>query len=155
MVRPDTPLQAQSYWVVVADEYQSIFYAREKKFSPLQEITSLQNETAREKTGDLISDRGGRAFDSFGQGRHTMASEKADPKAHSAVVFAKEIADKASAAKRQGNFDRLVVIAAPRFLGLLRPALATAGIDPDHTIDKQVAGKDAAFIQKLIDSGYS
>jgi protein required for attachment to host cells len=155
MVRPETPLQAESYWVVVADEYKSIFYARDKKFSPLKELSSLQNETAREKTGDLISDRGGRAFDSFGQGRHTMASEKGDPKAHSAVVFAKEIADKASAAKKRGSFDKLIVVAAPRFLGLLRPALATAGIEPDRTIDKQVVGKDASFIKNLIDAGYS
>ena len=54
MVRPNTPLDAQSYRVVVADEFRAIFYDREKKFSPLAEVDSMQNDAAREKTGDLI-----------------------------------------------------------------------------------------------------
>jgi protein required for attachment to host cells len=153
MVRPNAPLGAQSYRVVVADEFRAIFYDREKKFSPMQEVASMQNDAAREKTGDLISDRGGRAFDSHGQGRHTMANEKADPKTHSAVVFAKEIAERLAADRAHGRFDSLVVVAAPRFLGVLRPALATAGVGAEREIDKAVTGKDAGFIQKLVDSG--
>jgi protein required for attachment to host cells len=153
MVRPNTPLGAQSYRVVVADEFRAIFYDREKKFSPLAEIGSMQNDAAREKTGNLISDRGGRAFDSHGQGRHTMANEKADPKTQSAIVFAKDIADRLAADRGQGRYDNLVVVAAPRFLGVLRPALSTAGVETEREIDKAVTSKDAAFIQKLIDSG--
>ena len=154
MVRPESPLGSESYWVVVADEYQAIFYARAKKYSPMQKVGDMKDETAREKTGDLIADKGGRAFDSHGQGRHTMANEKADPKAHAAVVFAKGIVQKIAAARQQGKFDRLVVIAAPKFLGLLRPALSTAGINADLTIDKQLTGKDAEFIRKQLDDAY-
>jgi protein required for attachment to host cells len=153
MVRPNTPLDAQSYRVVVADEFRAIFYDRQKKFSPLAEVDSMQNDAAREKTGDLMSDRGGRAFDSHGQGRHTMANEKADPKAQSAIVFAKDIADRLAADRSQGRYDNLVVVAAPRFLGVLRPALATAGVEAERAIDKAVTGKDEAFIQQLVDAG--
>jgi protein required for attachment to host cells len=153
MVRPDAPLEAQSFRVVVADEFRAIFYDRQKKFSPLSEVASFQNDTAREKTGDLMSDRGGRAFDSHGQGRHTMSNEKADPKSQSAVVFAKEIAERLNADRSQGHFDKLVVVAAPRFLGVLRPALSTAGVDVARAVDKEVTGRDAEFIQKLLDAG--
>lgn len=152
MVRPDAPDSAASYWVVVADEYQAEIYRRDKKFSPLEKLSEMRNETAREKTGDLVSDRGGRAFDSHGQGRHTMAGEKDDPKTHSAVVFAKEIADRLGSAGKNGEFDRFVVVAAPRFLGVLRQALDTVGAEPERSIDKEVTGRDAGFIQGLIDA---
>ena len=151
MVRPDSPLGANSYWIVVADEFQAVLYAREKKFSPLQELTSLQNETAREKMENLVSDRSGRGFDSQGQGRHAYTKEKSGPKSQSYAAFAKEIAEQVRVGRQGNRFDRLAVIAAPRFLGVLRNALARAGAVPDLTIDKEVTGKDAAFIQKLID----
>ena len=152
MAGPNTPIGAPTYRVVVADEIRAIFYAREKKFSPLTEVGSMQNDAAREKSGDLMSDRGGRAFDSHGQGRHTMTNEKADPKSQSAIVFAKEIAERLSAERGKGSYNSLIVVAAPRFLGVLRPALSTAGVATEREIDKEVTGKDAAFIQKLIDS---
>lgn len=152
MTRSNKPLDISSYWVIVADEYQSTIYAREQKHSPLQEVTSLLNKSAREKTADLISDRGGRSFDSHGQGRHTLAGEKSDPKTRLVTVFAKEIAERISKAKQHAEFDKLVVVAAPRFLGVLRPALATAGIDVEHSFDKEMTAKDVASIQELIDS---
>jgi protein required for attachment to host cells len=144
-------MEAKSYWVVVADEYQACFYAREKRYSPLQELSSIRNEIARQKGGDVVTDRGGRAFDSQGQGRHSMA-EKTGPKEQSYLAFAKEIAERVRDAKSRGQFDRLVVVAAPRFLGVLRPALATAGIEAERTVDKELTGKDAKFIQNLLDA---
>ncbi|MDH4072019.1 MAG: host attachment protein [Gammaproteobacteria bacterium] len=152
MVRPNMPLEAHSYRVVVADEFRAIFYDRDKKFSPLREKCTMQNDAAREKLGDLISDKGGRSFDSNGPGRHTMAIEKDDPKTHSAVVFAKDIAERLVMDRSRGGFDQLIVVAAPRFLGVLRPALATAGIEAERELAKEVTARDADFIQKLVDS---
>ena len=152
MATSDVPMGTRSYRIVVADEFKAIFYRREKRFSALQEVAQYQNDAAREKTGDLMSDRGGRAFDSHGQGRHTMANEKTDPKTQSAVVFAKTLAEQLSLDRQRGDYEQLVIVAAPRFLGVLRPALATAGVEPERAIDKEVTGRDAAFIQKLVDS---
>jgi protein required for attachment to host cells len=152
MGSPDSPLGAKSYWVVVADEYRATLFSREKKYSPMQELESLQNDTAREKDQDLVSDRSGRSFDSSGQGRHAMGGGESGAKAQSYLVFAKEIAERISRAKQRGLFDRLVVVAAPRFLGVLRPALMSAGVETDRAIDKEVTGRDAAFIQSLIDA---
>ena len=112
----------------------------------------MRNEAARKKTGELISDRGGRSFDSHGQGRHTMAREKSTLKHTLRVAFAKNIAEQISDAKQAGQFDRLVVIAAPRFLGVLRDSLQTAGVDIERTIDKEVTAKDEAFIRNLLDA---
>lgn len=151
MVRPDSPLGKNSSWIVVADEFQALFYAREKKFGPLRELSSMKNEMAREKLENLVSDRGGRSFDSMGKGRHAYANEKSDAKSHSYAAFAKDIAERINAGRQDNQFDKLGVIAAPRFLGVLRSALAKAGVEADLTIDKEVTGRDTAVIQKLLD----
>ena len=144
-------LSQKSNWVVVADESRAIFYAWDKKYSPLRELTQLENEVARQKTSSLISDRGGRSFDSHGQGRHTMTNEKTDPKQHAAIVFAKEIAGRVAVGRQEGSCRDYALVAAPRFLGLLRDALETAGhSDPLLTIDKGVVGQDPAVIEKLL-----
>jgi len=70
------------FWVVVADESKAIVYAHVTRSGPLREVFSLANEAARMKTEQLISDSGGRSYDSKGKGRHTMTNEKVDPKKH-------------------------------------------------------------------------
>ena len=152
MVRPDSPFSAKSYWVLVADEYQATLFAREKRYSPMQEIRSLRNDVAREKDSDLESDRSGRAFDSRGKGRHAMGGDESGTKAQSYLLFAKEIAERIASAKQRGKFDRLVVVAAPRFLGVLRPALMSAGIEPEREIDKEMTSQPAATVADLIDA---
>jgi protein required for attachment to host cells len=144
-------LGQKSDWVVVADESRAIFYAWDKKYSPLRELAQLENEVARQKTSSQISDRGGRSFDSPGQGRHTMTNEKTDPKQHAAIVFAKEIAGRVAVGRQEGSCRDYALVAAPRFLGLLRDAFETAGhSDPLLTIDKGVVGQDPAVIEKLL-----
>ena len=141
-----------AYWVLVADEFQARIFTREKKFSELVEASSFENPVARMKTGDVMSDRGGRSFDSGGQGRHSMDSDKANPKTESYPAFAKELAQAVSSGLQGKQFARLIVVAAPRFLGVLRPALESAGIEAEKMIDKAVTGQGAESIQKIIDA---
>lgn len=141
-------------WIVVADEAMAIIYSQDDKRSPLTAFMTLDNDAAQKKNDDILADKGGRSFDSFGQGRHTMSREKSDPKKVAAAAFAKDIATRIYKAKHNGTCREYAVIAAPRFLGLLREALARAGApDPFLTIDKEVVAKDAAFIERLISSG--
>ena len=141
------------YWVVVADEAIAIVYAREALSGPLLEQFSLNNETARKKTDQLISDSGGRSFDSFGKGRHTMTSEKADPKKTAAAAFAKQIVGHVAKVMHDGSCRGYALVAAPRFLGLLREAISVANIaEPYATVDKEVVAQDTAVIEKLLAS---
>lgn len=146
------PLPEKTFWVVVADESKAIFYTRDTRRAPLLETRTLENEVGRKKTGELLSDRGGRSFDSFGAGRHTMAKEKGDPKKHAAMAFARLIAGRIGKATHDGSCRGYALISAPRFLGMLRDALsATCKLQPFMTIDKEVVGQDTAIIQKLVD----
>jgi protein required for attachment to host cells len=141
----------RTYWVVVADESNAIVYARDTRSGPLRELFSLDNEAARKKTSQLISDSGGRSFDSFGKGRHTMTNEKAGPKKTAAAVFAKRIAERIATVMHEGSCRGFALIAAPRFLGVLRHAIsiATTAV-PYAAIDKEVVSQDKEVIEKLL-----
>jgi protein required for attachment to host cells len=147
------PADDRHYRVVVADEYRAILYARDTMTGPLRKLRTFTNETARMKTGELLSDRGGRSFDSHGLGRHTMGSDRDAPQQQSARAFAKDIAQVVATDFHKGICRGYAVIAAPRFLGLLRPEFATAvKHEPYATVDKDVVGQDAAVIEKLLEN---
>lgn len=143
----------KSYWIVVADESQAIFYTRNTRRAPLQRFLALENPAGRKKIGELLADRGGRSFDSFGAGRHTMTAEETDPKKHAAMVFAKHIAERIGKVTHDGSCRGYALIAAPRFLGMLRDAVAKqCKFEPFKSIDKDVVGQDAVVLQELVDS---
>ena len=50
---------------------------------------------------------------------------KVDPKQQEAIRFAKQVCDRLSAGHSQGSFNKLYIIAAPAFLGLLRDGMTT------------------------------
>ena len=148
------PLSADNkrYLVVVADEYRAIVYARDTMTAPLRKLRTLTNETARMKTGELLSDRGGRSFDSRGQGRHRMGGDRDAPLQQVARAFAKEIAGVIAGEGHKGTCRGYAVIAAPRFLGLLRQEFATeVRSEPYATVDKDVVGQDASVIEGLLE----
>ena len=144
-------LTKKTNWISVADESAATVYARKSRSGTLTELFSLTNEAGRKKIRELISDRGGRSFDSHGHGRHTMVKEQTGPKKRAAVAFAKDIAKRINKAVYEGTCDDIALISAPRFLGVLRDALAKAGhVVPALTIDKEMVGQDAVTIEKLL-----
>ena len=152
MTRKENP-PVRAFWVVAANESTAIFYRRELKREPLQQFLSVENEASRKKKEEMLSDRGGRSFDSFGAGRHTMAMEKTDPKKQAATVFARQIAQRIGRATHAGHCRAYTLIAAPRFLGMLREAVSrSCKFGPSETIDKDVVGHDPGTLERLIDA---
>lgn len=136
------------FLVVVADESKAVAYTRASKSGPLQKSRTFENQSARLKTGDILADKGGRSFDSYGQGRHTMSS---DPKRHLAEGFARDIAEHIATDVHNGTCRGYALVAAPHFLGLLRAELAgRTSTEPYATVDKSVVEKDTAVIEKLL-----
>lgn len=112
-------------WVVVANQSEARIYALDKPRGPLVEVQRLEHEAGHVREGEMVSDRPGRAFQRVGNVRSAMEPE-VDPKEQEATRFAKEIGDHLDSGQHQGRFDRLVLVAAPHFLGLLRKALSSA-----------------------------
>lgn len=90
-----------------------------KALVPLREV---EFEDGRRHAGDL--EEGGRGFDRAGNGRHAYEAHQ-DTRQHAVAHFAKVLADDLARDFHLGEFQQLVLVAPPRFLGVLREALDT------------------------------
>ena len=129
-------------WVVVADESAAEFYVSHGRTGPLNRHSRLENETARSRLNELLSDAPGRSFDSHGQGRHAL-STSVDKKEMAAMRFADEVVDRLVSEIRQGHVVRYSLVAAPRFMGHLRKCLGKHSVpEPEKTLSKDFVGRD-------------
>lgn len=126
-------------WILSANSARATIFTAESAHAPLVELETFENPDARAKQMDLASDRAGRSFDSHGEGRHAMEVQ-VDPKQQVQTRFAQLIADRLEQARIAHAFEQLVLVAAPAFLGLLRPnfgaplqSLVSLEVDKDYT----------------------
>ena len=109
-------------WVVLADGARARVLLNEGPNKGLKEVLSAQSETARLAGRDLVADDRGRTFDSAGQGRHAM-EPKTDAKTVESEKFLRDVVRMLEQGAQGGEYDRLVLCAAPRALGELRGLL--------------------------------
>ena len=119
--------------IVVADQAEARFFDTLGFARPLRFVASLTNPAAHLRDQDLTSDRPGRIFNSSaGPGRrrgattrHATGGEHA-PRRHATHLFARRVAKELDRARRAGRFERILLVAAPAFLGELRAAFPSA-----------------------------
>ncbi len=115
--------------IVVADQAEARFYDTEPPDAALHPAGRLSEAQARLHDRDLVSDRPGRVFDHApGPGRrgavaHHATGGERRPHRHVELLFARRIAEALALARSQGRIDRIVLMAEPGFLGLLRQVL--------------------------------
>ena len=117
--------------IVVADQGEARLYLMLPPAS-LRLISRHENPAAHLHDRDLKSDRPGRVYNSAAvprgrrgaMARHATGGERT-PRRQLATVFARQIAGEIRAAAQAKSFDRLILVAEPRFLGTLRRALPT------------------------------
>lgn len=138
-------------WVVVADTSRARIFSAENFNSPLREIQTLAHPAARLHKGDLVSDRPGRDRNTSA-GSHDMGHDS-DAKQEQAIRFASQVCETLECGRTNGRFNKLYVLAAPGFLGMLRKQQSSslqkmiAG-----EIDKNLAGHDVAEIRSNLPS---
>lgn len=138
-------------WVVVADASRAEIFSRTKRRSPLEAVQLLEEPAARAREQDFDADAPGRSFDSGGQGRHAMEPEQSG-RERLREDFARRIGDELEAGRLTNQFNRLIIVAAPAMLGVLRGQLG----DPTSAlvrmeIDKDMTGQAPEAIARLID----
>ena len=135
--------------VVVADERDASFFDLAKPQAPLESRGSLHNDASRPDR-ELETDRPGRRFGGAHGSRHAVDGERSTQR-HESELFAKTVARTIDDARTRHEFDRLVLVAAPRMLGMIREALPT----PCRTvvaaeIAKDFMHNDAAAIRDAV-----
>ena len=93
------------------------------RFGDWELTATLQHPEAAYGEQQLVSDRPGRAFDSFGSGRHAMAPQET-AQDHELRRFAKQVAAHLNKAIAANTYVHIVLVSEPRFLGCLRPELS-------------------------------
>jgi protein required for attachment to host cells len=85
-----------------------------------------------------------------------LANEKTGPKKHAAMMFAKQIAERIEKVMHDGSCRGFALVAAPRFLGVLRDVISKAvNAEPYAAVDKEVVGQSTEVIEKLLASHWS
>jgi protein required for attachment to host cells len=134
-------------WVLVADSSEARIYAARHMRSPLTLVDTLTHAISRAHARDVLSDAPGRVYDRIGAGRHSLDATQ-QMKLEERSRFAREITERLEDAHRQKKFARLVVMAAPAFLGVLREAFRKPLAETIIAeIPKDLVTQDAAAIQ--------
>lgn len=136
--------------VVVADSSRARFFTLTSRIEPMQELDGLTHAEGRMRGQDEVSDRQGGIAGGHGEGDHTFEAPT-DLKHHEADVFARQIAERLEHGRVSHEYDKLVVVAPPAFLGALRQALN------DHlqdllslSLDKNLVAAEEAVIRQHI-----
>jgi protein required for attachment to host cells len=110
-------------WIVVADSARARILSAVDPSSALRPVEQLVSPASRMHDRDLTSDKPGRALNSTGKGRHATSGSKT-AKEQIAISFAREVADHLDKGRIDNQFERLVIVADPKFLGLLMKSLS-------------------------------
>lgn len=109
-------------WILSANRSSASLFESNWPGKLMRRIQDIPHLKGRLQNQDIDTDKPGRVFDSFGQGRHSTSS-KQDPTEHIAQQFALSLAEILNKGRLSHAYDRLVIIAGPNFLGILRAAL--------------------------------
>jgi protein required for attachment to host cells len=108
----------RTVWVVVAESSRAKVYATDALDKELVEIECFDHAGSRLHARDITSDLPGRNIGSDGS-HHAMTAET-DIKEEEAVEFSRQINKYLQAAVSKQQVAKLMIIAAPAFLGHLR-----------------------------------
>ena len=110
-------------WIVIADGARARVMQNEGPGKGVQLVQGLVFAGDHSSSIEVVADKPGRAFDSIGQARHAM-EPSSDVHDELKVKFVKQIA--AALEGQVDAYNRLILVAPPQALGLLRKALPAA-----------------------------
>lgn len=124
-------MSLKTSWIVVADASHAHVYRAREKNQPWTLVTTLDHPAARERNQDLVSDRPGRTQQSpghTGDGKGSRSGMEASLTAKQAeqLHFAAELVSYLQTHWNGKEFQSLVVVAPPHFLGILREKMPAA-----------------------------
>ncbi|MDO8842933.1 host attachment protein [Methylicorpusculum sp.] len=137
-------------WVVVADSSRARFFSSTSLTEPMQEFDGMVHVEGRMRELNELSDRQGGIAGGHGEGDHTFEAPT-DFKHHEAVVFAKQIGVKLDQGRVNNEYGKLILVAPPAFLGVLRESLNSHVSDlVAQSLNKNLVVEDESVIREHI-----
>ena len=141
--------------IVVADSARARVFTADSYNSPLNEIETMAHPEGRMHEQDMVSDMPGKGAGKGGSGDHAF-QEKIEPKEQEMIVFAKRVADYLENARKANNLIKLVLVAAPAFLGELRTHISNETSEKIvFELDKNIAHDSVEDIRKHLSNIFS
>jgi protein required for attachment to host cells len=138
-------------WILVAHRGGARVFDNTGPGQGLNLLQDIPHPQGKLKSKDIGSDKPGRGSGS--RGARTSFQQEQEPAAHVAEVFAKQLAGLLDDGRLKQRYGRLVLVAEPHFLGILRAALSretaalvTAAVNKDlghveaHELPKHLEG---------------
>jgi protein required for attachment to host cells len=116
-------------WIVSANAGRARFFSEANSAGALEEIDDMVNTAARLRTVETETDQLGQRAAS--KSRHSVGAPtqpsgyepNQSPAEHQTEIFARNVAASLLQRHQQGRFQKLILIASPEFLGVLRKLL--------------------------------
>jgi protein required for attachment to host cells len=141
-------------WVLVANQAEARIYSADRVPGNLTLVETLIHEEGAAHARDLTSDAPGRVHDRMGTTRHSMEPDTG-VKEEGRRRFVKEMVGRLESAHFHGDFNRLVLLAAPAVLGVIRKTLSsklTKAVIKE--IPKDVIGQDLDKIKAQLQRSF-
>lgn len=134
----------KTIWILAADSSRARLFQLHAPDKTPQQLEEFDNPQGRAHNRDLVTDGNGRYF---GKGEHDQGHTA--PPGESAVeheveLFAKRLAAHLEKCRSEQKFDQLRLVAAPKFLGLLRRNLSK---EVERLVDESIA-KDVSWFDE-------
>lgn len=121
MTAPTPPRAGNPLLCLIANAATASVHIGEGGRASLRQIETHEHPDARAKGHELVDDAPGRSFESAGSGRNTM-DQLRGLRDEIAAEFARSLCDRLAELAREHGVRRILMVAAPAFLGHLRAA---------------------------------
>ena len=129
-------------WILVANQAEAQIYSAGQIRGNLVLVETLTHEEGAAHARDLTSDAPGRVHDRMGSARHSMEPDTG-VKEESRRRFVKKMVARLESAHFRGDYDHLVLLAAPAVLGVIRKTISKKFTNVVvKEIPKDVIGQD-------------
>jgi protein required for attachment to host cells len=115
-------ISMQTTWIIVADSSRGRIF-EVLPTQQLHEIEDFLHPEGRRSTRELKTDAEGRYFAQGNRFQTHTSSPQVDALEHEMELFAKTLSERLEKGRVEQSYERLCVIAPPKFLGLLRNKL--------------------------------
>lgn len=112
----------ETTWIVVARRDDATIYSTHASGDELKVVLEIEDPRVRVSSLDIDSDRAGSSLDRACHDAHASSEELGSP-GHVQREFAAQLALQLDVSRCRGDFDRLILVAAPKLLGQLRAEL--------------------------------
>jgi len=116
-------MRAVPTWILIADGGQAYVVERKSAAAGLKKVPGLKFDGPRKLSREIGTDKPGRAFSSVGTNRAAYDDDKRLAR-EAEEKFLKSMVAKLDQGLKDGAFERLVLAAPPRVLGVLRKQLS-------------------------------